>query len=298
MKAFNPQQTDTEVFHHLMMNTVAPRPIAFVSSVSAAGVVNLSPFSFFSCFPSKPPVLVFSPARHPQDKETLNTLRDAQETGELVINIGNFGLVEQMALTATPTQSGIDEFKKVGLSPIASTLVKPPRVAEVPAAFECRVLEVKPLNGIHLIFCEILLLHVRENMLDNSGRAVDPTKWEGIARMGGDWYLRVTPERLFELPRFLDTQGMGIYKLPAHVLQSKVLTGSNLARLASLSSHPTQAEVQEFATEPRYRYLMQTHQHNPEEALRQVHLLAKRLLEENRLKEAWMALVLATPKGE
>ncbi|GGK65029.1 flavin reductase family protein [Rufibacter glacialis] len=298
MRTFNPKDSTTGAFHSLMLGTIAPRPIAFASTVDKEGNVNLSPFSFFNCFGSNPPILIFSPARRVRDNTGKHTLENVLETGEVVINIGNYAMVEQMSLASTEYDKGVNEFVKAGLTPVASTLVKPPRVAEAPAAFECKVLEVKPMGeqggAANLVICEAVLLHVKEEVFGTDGKTIDPAKLDAVARLGGDWYLRAQGDCMFELPKPLQNQGIGVDQLPAHIRNSAVLTGNNLARLGNTTTLPTPAEVQEFANEPMYRYLLQTHQHNPKEAERQVHLLAKKLLEEGRTLEAWKALLTLT----
>ncbi|WP_370457551.1 flavin reductase family protein [Rufibacter sp. XAAS-G3-1] len=295
MRTFDPREIPTSQFHSLMLGAIAPRPIAFASTVDLDGNVNLSPFSFFNCFGSNPAVLIFSPARRVRDNTGKHTLENVLETGEVVINIGNYALVEQMSLASTEYDKGVNEFVKAGLTPVASTLVKPPRVAEAPVAFECKVLEVKPIGeqggAANLVICEAVLLHVREEVFGADGKTIDPFKLDAVARLGGDWYLRAQGDCLFELPKPLQNKGMGIDQLPAHIKNSSVLTGNNLARLGNTQKLPTTAEIQEFRNEPIYRYLVQTHQQNFQELERQLHLLAQKLLEEGRVPEAWKALL-------
>ncbi len=278
-----------------MLGAIAPRPIAFASTVDNEGNVNLSPFSFFNCFGSNPPVLIFSPARRVRDNTGKHTLENVLETGEVVINIGNYAMVEQMSLASTEYDKGVNEFIKAGLTPAPSTLIKPPRVAEAPAAFECKVLEVKPIGdkggAANLVICEALLLHVKDEVFGEDGKTIDPFKLDAVARLGGDWYLRAQGDCLFELPKPLRNKGMGIDQLPNHIKTSSVLTGNHLARLGNTESFPTTDEISAFASEPMYRYLMQTHQQNPAELARQIHLLAKKLLEEGRVTDAWKALL-------
>ncbi|WP_225986381.1 flavin reductase family protein [Rufibacter sp. LB8] len=295
MKTFNPKDIPTGEFHSLMLGAIAPRPIAFASTVDNEGNVNLSPFSFFNCFGSNPPVLIFSPARRVRDNTGKHTLENVLETGEVVINIGNYAMVEQMSLASTEYDKGVNEFIKAGLTPAPSTLIKPPRVAEAPAAFECKVLEVKPIGdkggAANLVICEALLLHVKDEVFGEDGKTIDPFKLDAVARLGGDWYLRAQGDCLFELPKPLRNKGMGIDQLPNHIKTSSVLTGNHLARLGNTESFPTTDEISAFASEPMYRYLMQTHQQNPAELARQIHLLAKKLLEEGRVTDAWKALL-------
>ncbi|GAB2548140.1 flavin reductase family protein [Rufibacter soli] len=295
MKTFDPKEISTGEFHSLMLGTIAPRPIAFASTVDNQGNVNLSPFSFFNCFGSNPPVLIFSPARRVRDNTGKHTLENVLETGEVVINIGNYAMVEQMSLASTEYDKGVNEFVKAGLTPVPSTKVKPPRVAEAPAAFECKVLEVKPIGdqggAANLVICEAVLLHVHDEVFRTDGKTIDPVKLDAVARLGDDWYLRATGDCLFELPKPVRNKGIGIDQLPAHIRNSTVLTGNNLARLGNTEALPSEASIQEFAREPMFRYLMQTHQQNPKERERQIHLLAQRLLAESQVQEAWKALL-------
>ncbi|WP_066838398.1 flavin reductase family protein [Rufibacter ruber] len=299
MKTFNPKEIPTAEFHSLMLGTIAPRPIAFASTVDKEGNVNLSPFSFFNCFGSNPPVLIFSPARRVRDNTGKHTLENVLETGEVVINIGNYAMVEQMSLASTEYDKGVNEFVKAGLTPVASTLVAPPRVAEAPAAFECKVLEVKPIGhqggSANLVICEALLLHVQDEVFGGDGKTIDPFKLDAVARLGGDWYLRANGDSLFELPKPVRNKGIGIDQLPAHIRNSTVLTGNNLARLGNTEAIPSQEEVQAFAQDPMYRYLAQKYADNRIEMEKQMHLLAQRLLAEGRVPEAWKVLLVNSP---
>ncbi|WP_232058364.1 flavin reductase family protein [Nibribacter ruber] len=301
MKVFDPKEISTGEFHALMLGAIAPRPIAFASTVDKEGNVNLSPFSFFNCFGSNPPVLIFSPARRVRDNSGKHTLDNVLETGEVVINICNYAIVEQMSLASTEYDRGVNEFTKSGLTPVASTLIAPPRVAEAPAAFECKVLEVKPIGdkggAANLVICEAVLLHVNENILGPDGKKIDPFKLDAVARLGGDWYLRANGDCLFELPKPLQSKGMGIDQLPAHIRTSKVLTGNNLARLGNTEAMPTPEELRAYEHEPMLRYMLQTHAQDTQEQERQLHLFAQKMLEEGRVQDAWKVLLLAQPKG-
>src|SRR4051812_36198963 len=139
----NPKEIKTGELHSFMLNAIAPRPIAFASTIDKDGKPNLSPFSFFNAFGSKPPIVVFSPARRVRDNTTKHTLQNIYETMEVVINVVNFTMVQQMSLASSDFPKGINEFEKSGFTPIPSTLVKPFRVKESPVQMECKVLEVK-----------------------------------------------------------------------------------------------------------------------------------------------------------
>src|SRR5690606_445210 len=185
MKTINPKETKTAEVHALLLGAIAPRPIAFASTVDEEGNVNLSPFSFFNVFSAKPPIVVFSPARRVRDNTGKHTLENVMTTKEVVINICNYDMVEQMSLASTEYNKGVNEFIKAGLTEVASDKVKPPRVKEAPVAFECRVNDVISLGpeggSGNLVICEVLLIHVNENILDEDGK-ISPYKLDAVAR--------------------------------------------------------------------------------------------------------------------
>ncbi|WP_161890513.1 flavin reductase family protein [Pontibacter russatus] len=296
MKSLDPQQTQASVLYALMAGVVAPRPIAFASTVDEEGNVNLSPFSFFNLFSSKPPMLVFSPLSRMRDNSSKHTLQNIQATKEVVINIGNYGLVEQMSLASTEYDRGINEFLKSGLTPVKSERVKPPRVKEAPAAFECKVRDVITLGeeggAGHLVLCEVLLLHISEDILDEQGR-VDPYKLDAVARMGGDYYLRATKENIFELPKPLRSKGMGVDQLPEFIRNSSLLTGNNLGRLGNTEKMPSPEEVAAFKSNPLVAYILTKHRDNPDIQRGELEKLGKKLLDDNQVQDAWKVLLLS-----
>src|SRR6188474_947554 len=135
----NPKEIKIGELHSFMLNAIAPRPIAFVSTIDKDGNPNLSPFSFFNAFGSRPPILVFSPARRVRDNTTKHTLENVYETKEVVINVVNYAMVQQMSLASCEYPKGVNEFEKSGLTPVASEIVKPFRVKESPVQMECKV---------------------------------------------------------------------------------------------------------------------------------------------------------------
>ena len=240
MISINPQDISTGKLHGYLLGAIAPRPIAFASTIDAQGNVNLSPFSFFNVFSANPPILIFSPARRVRDNTTKHTLENALETKEVVINIVNYAMVQQMSLSSTEYAKGINEFKKAGLTEVASDVVKPPRVAEAPVQFECKIKEVVSLgdNGGagNLIICEVVKLHINEAILDSEGK-IDPVKIDTVARMGGNWYNRAK-EGIFEVPKPLSTLGIGVDLLPESLRNSRVLNGNDLGMLANIEQLP------------------------------------------------------------
>ncbi len=204
IKSFDPELLETRDVHRLLSSSIAPRPIAFASTIDAKGNVNLSPFSFFNVFSSNPPILIFSPARRVRDNTTKHTLQNAEETKEVVINIVDFSIVEQMSETSKEYDKGVNEFTETGLTEVPSIKVKPPRVKESPVSFECVVENIVSL-GEHggagqLIIAKVVHIHVKSDLLDENGQ-IDSEKLDLVARLGGDWYTRVTEESMFKLEK-------------------------------------------------------------------------------------------------
>lgn len=252
MKTVYPQEIPTAEFHGLLLGTIAPRPIAFVSTIDQNGNVNLSPYSFFNAFSVNPPVLIFSPARRVRDNTIKHTLENAQKTRELVINIVNHDMVEQMSLASTEYDKGVNEFIKAGLTEASSEKVKPPRVAESPASFECKVREVVELGNHggagNLVICEVLVAHFQDYIF-NENDQIDPLKLDLVARAGGNWYCRVNEYNLFEIEKPVRTKGIGIDQLPHSIRESNILTGNNLAQLANIEKLPTLEDLIEIKLE-------------------------------------------------
>lgn len=268
----DPKEIPVGKMHSYLLGAVAPRPIAFASTIDKEGNINLSPFSFFNCFGANPPILIFSPARRGRDNTTKHTYENVLEVPEVVINIVNYAMVQQMSLASTEYPKGVNEFVKAGLTQVSSSLVKPPRVGEAPVAFECKVLQVIETGtegaAGNLVICEVVLAHIKDEILDAEGR-IDPFKIDAVARMGGDWYCRANAEALFKVPKPLEKIGIGIDQLPAAIRNSKVLTGNDLGMLANVEKLP---ESDGFSEDPV------------------VHAAVQRLLEQGRLDEAWVLL--------
>ncbi len=248
MKTIDPKSISTAAFHAYMLAAVAPRPIALASTINRAGEVNLSPFSFFNAFSSNPPTLIFSPARRVRDNTTKHTLDNVLEQPEVVIHVVTEDIVHQVSLSSTEYGRGVNEFVKAGFTQVPSALVKPPRVAEAAVAFECKVTQVIPLGQSggagNLILCEVLLIHVREDILDTNGK-IDPLKINLVGRMGADFYSRAFGEALFEVEKPITRLGIGIDALPAHIRQSRILTGNELAQLANVEVLPTLTDLED-----------------------------------------------------
>lgn len=286
-------------FYQFLIGSVAPRPIAFASTISAVGAVNLSPYSFFNLVSANPPMLVFSPTSRGRDNSAKDTLRNVREVAEVVINICDYPLVEQLSLASAEYPAGINEFGKAGLTEAKSDRVRPPRVAECPVALECVVEQIitlgdGPGHG-NLVLCRVVQGHFREDILLEGKPGIDPHKFEAVSRLGGDWYSRLRPSTLFTVARPNRQLGIGFDELPAHIRLSNVLTGNHLARLANTerAALPTPVQVAEVRHEPQVAQLLATHADDPAAQRHQLALLARQWLEEGRVAEAWRVLLLA-----
>ncbi|MBL7926663.1 MAG: flavin reductase family protein [Bacteroidia bacterium] len=294
MLTVNPATIKTSDLHAYMLAAIAPRPIAFASTVDAAGKPNLSPFSFFNAFGSKPPVLVFSPARRVRDNTTKHTLQNVLATKEVVINVVNYAMVQQQSLASTEYEAGVNEFIKAGLTPVASELVKPFRVKESPVQMECKVLDVIETGNQggagNLIVCEIMLMHINETILDVNQK-IDPYKIDLVARLGGDWYCRASGNALFEVAKPLTTKGMGIDQLPEQIRNSQILTGNDLGKLGNTEHIPTTDEIKMFEQENEGILLKQQLQQVAGNKDAQ-HRMAQSLLQNGKVKQAWFVLMM------
>jgi flavin reductase (DIM6/NTAB) family NADH-FMN oxidoreductase RutF len=294
MKTINPQEISIAEFHSILLGSIAPRPIAFVSTIDLEGKVNLSPFSFFNVFGSNPPIAIFSPARRVRGNTQKHSLENVREVPEVVINIVNYAMVEQMSLASTEYDKGVNEFVKAGFTPMASTLIKPPRVAESPVAFECKVkqiIETGTEGGAgNLIVCEIVLAHINEEVLNEAGK-IDQHKIDLVGRLGGDWYVRASGNALFEIEKPLAKKGIGVDQIPENIRLSTILTGNNLGKLGNVEQMPSPAEVQAFAKELNLSQLKNQFQNDKNGLAVYLHQLAQSYLANNETEKAWKVLL-------
>ncbi|WP_067037780.1 flavin reductase family protein [Allomuricauda sp. CP2A] len=283
IKTIDPSQVSQPELHSILLTAVAPRPICFASTVDKEGNVNLSPFSFFNVFSSNPPVMIFSPSRSGRDNTLKHTHENIVEVPEVVINIVNHDMVEQMSLSSTAYDKGINEFVKAGFTQVPSEKVKPPRVGEAPVSFECSVMEVIELaqtpGAGNLIIVKVELIHVNDDYFTNG--ILDTEKLDLVGRMGGSWYIRAIKDALFEVPKPLRTHGIGVDALPKGIRESEVLTGNNLGRLGNLERIPATKEIKVIIEKEGLQNASKT----------ELHTLAKQLLEEGDTIKA-MALLL------
>lgn len=261
-KTFRPQDLEIQEIHSFLLSSIAPRPIAFVSTVDAGGRVNLSPFSFFNVFSANPPILVFSPARRGRDNTVKHTLENVLETKEAVINIINFGMVHQASLASHEFDKGVNEFAKSGFREEPSLNVRPPRVYEAPVSYECKVVDVIPLGkeggAGNLVICEVVCFHVRESYLQDSGR-LDDYKLDLVGRMGASYYAHASPDAMFEIAKPSRHPVIGVDNLPHFVMDSEYLNDGHRARLASMEDLPSTQEWVEYYGEEYVQEIMDTH---------------------------------------
>lgn len=278
-KDLSPQQTQM-----FLQYAVAPRPIAFVSTIDEEGNVNLSPFSFFNLFSSNPPILVFSPARRVRDNTTKHTLDNVLKIKECTINIVNYDMVQQTSLSSTEYPKGVNEFVKSGFTELKSDFIRPPRVKEAPVQFECIVRDVIALADTpgagNLVLAEVVAMHIADDVLDADGK-IDQLKMDHVARLGGDWYSRVTKESLFQVAKPLTTMGIGVDALPSYIRNSKVLTGNNLGQLGNVENIPFLTDEEKIEFQRIYGKLSEN----------QVHLVAKEFLDNANVVDAWKLLL-------
>ena len=248
MIAIHPAELSTSQLHGYLLGAVGPRPIAFASTIDSDGRPNLSPFSFFNVFSANPPVLIFSPARRVRDNTTKHTLNNVLAIKEVVINVVNYDMVQQMSLASTEYGEGENEFIKSGLTMVPSDMVRPFRVGESPVQFECKVTKVEHLGkeggAGNLIFSEVVKIHIHKSILDPQG-AIDHSKIDQVARMGGNWYSRAKVG-MFEVPKPLSTRGIGVDNLPEIIRTSTVLTGNDLGMLGNVEALPGKKEIDAF----------------------------------------------------
>ena len=279
MKSLEPKDLKTAELHAFLLSAVAPRPISFASTIDISGNVNLSPFSFFNVYSSKPPIMVFSSNRSGKTGETKDTYKNIKEVPEVVINIVTYDMVQQASLSSVAYPRGVNEFIKAGFTMLPSDIVKPPRVAESPVQFECKVNQVIELGqeggAGNLFICEILKLHINENVLNEAGTKIDPLKMNQVGRCGDDFYVRLNESSLFMVPKPVTTIGIGIDAIPDWIRNNAILSGNDLGMLGNVEQLPT-----------TINYKGQEDQINKERLLK-----AKVCLNENNVEAAWKILV-------
>ncbi len=288
--SFDPHDIAHKDLHQFIVGMVAPRPIAFVSTIDENGIANLAPYSFFNAFSSNPPIVVFSSNRRATDNSTKDTLHNVKVTGECVINSVSYPIVRKMAVASVDFPSEVSEFDKTGLTPIPSDIVKPFRVKESPSSMECRVKEIITLGDQggagHLVVCEVVRIHVAKDVLMENNR-IDPHKMDLMGRLGRAYYVRCSGDAIHTIVQEYKPVSIGYDQLPEHIKRSEVLTGNDLGRLAGRTSFPNDdllASLREQA--------------DVKEALNQVqsglalHVLAKQYIDRDEVETGFGILLL------
>jgi flavin reductase (DIM6/NTAB) family NADH-FMN oxidoreductase RutF len=295
MLSVNPKEVKHSLFHSYLVGAIAPRPIAFASTLDKDGNPNLAPFSFFNVFSGNPPILVFSPARSGRTGHHKHTYENIKEYPEVVINVVSYSMVEQTSLASTEYPKGVNEFVKAGFTAIASEMVKPLRVKESPVQLECKVKQVIELGDNpgagNLIICEVVLMHIDESILDKDNH-IDPHKIDLVGRMGANWYVRAANNALFEVQKPNANIGIGYDAIPAHIRNSHLLSGNDLGKLANITAIPAKEEVEEFHNTPLVKEVLENCGKDYEKLSTNLYNIAKQFLAENKVNEAWKVLSL------
>ena len=278
IKTIDVKSGETTGLYQYLSAAVTPRPIAFVSTIDKDGNKNLSPFSFFNVFSVNPPILVFSPVRRVRNNTSKHTLENVHQLKECVISLVNEDITQQVSLASCDFNAETNEFEKAGFTEVKSDLVAPSRIKESPVNFECKVNKVITLGqeggAGSLVLCEILKMHIDEAILDENGN-IDPFKLNIVSRLGSNWYGKTTKESLYEIAKPISRIGMGIDNLPENIKNSKILTGNELAILASAENIP---ERKEFSLRDKKN-------------TKEKHILAKELLSQEKSGDAWQILL-------
>jgi flavin reductase (DIM6/NTAB) family NADH-FMN oxidoreductase RutF len=321
MLHYLPKDLPVPKLHQLLLGGIGPRPIALVSTISVDGILNLTPFSFFNCFGSNPPIVAFSPSRRGKDGSFKNTYLNLINNKECVVQSVTYSMVNQVNLASTEFAPEIDEFVKSGLTPIDSDLVKPKRVKESPFQMECIMREMRSFgNGgasPNIAICEVLKLHISEDIVKNG--VIHPDDIDLVGRMSADYYSRASGDSIFELIQPKYNIGVGYDYLPAFIKESHIYSANNLGTFATSQSIPDKSDVKifieeyenkkienfEFSEEAFYRY----QRHNDFERMLKVamcfvkenhhktktflELTAKCAIEHNNSDFAWKVAVYA-----
>ena len=278
MLTIDPKTEKTSLVHKYILGAVAPRPIAFASTLDSDGNLNLSPFSFFNAFSANPPILIFSPARRVRGNTIKHTLENVIETKEVVIGIVTAEMAQQVSLSSCDFEKGVNEFEKAGFTAVKADSVTPYLIKESPVNFECKMNEVIALGkeggAGNLVICEVLKIHIDEAILD-ADENIDPLKLNALSRLGGNWYGKATKDSLFQLEKPIGKISMGFDNLPKEIRNSSILSGSDLAILASLEEIPAKTDFLE----------------REGKNIAEKHTLAKKYLSQGNVNDAWQVLL-------
>jgi flavin reductase (DIM6/NTAB) family NADH-FMN oxidoreductase RutF len=242
-------------------------------------------------FSSNPPIVIFSPARRVRDNTTKHTLQNVIDVPEVVINIVTYDMVHQTSLSSCEYGKDVDEFEKAGFTKEAATIVKPPMVKESKAKLECKVLEVKSLGeeggAGQLVICEVICMHIADELFTADNK-LDQTKINHVARLGGDWYCKVSEDNLFKVEKPNTKLGIGIDALPESIKNSKILTGNHLGQLGNVHEMPV---VDPSFDDEHLKNIVQYFSLNQTDMEKETHSYAAKLLNEGKVAEAWQVLL-------
>jgi len=286
-ESFLPDKLNSKDLHQLIIGGVSPRPIALVSSISENDRTNLAPYSFFNAISSNPPVLVFSISHGPADRPDKDTLINLRSRPECVINIVDSNMAKQMSLCSVAYRHGTSEFKKAGLSELKSDLVSSSRVKESPVQFECTVRDILELGkhpgAANLVLCDVVKIHINKAVMNTEKPRIDPWSLKTIGRLGRSYYVSVEGDNIFEMYQAVKPDCLGFDGLPDSVRHSSVLTGSEIATLASCYTLPGKEDVLDFCNKENIVPGL-----TPEE----YHLKAKQLLSDNKKQDALYCVMI------
>ncbi len=293
MLTVDPKNTKTADLHQYLLGAVSPRPIAFASTISEDGTPNLAPYSFFNCFSSNPPIVIFSSNRRVRNNTTKDTLANVEANKEVVINVVSHSIVQQMAVASIEYPSDVSEFDKAGLTPLAAEKVKPFRVAESPVQMECIVREIIPLaetpGAGNLIVCEVVLMHIHEAVLDQEGK-IDPQRIDLMGRMGRAFYCRASGDAVHKIFQPVTQLGIGADQLPQAIRNSHILSGNDIGQLAALEQLPNEADIAAARSSDAVKRLAESM--SGETLLEHIHRSAKQKIKEGDVAGA-LALLSA-----
>jgi flavin reductase (DIM6/NTAB) family NADH-FMN oxidoreductase RutF len=250
-KSLNPKDISVLEVQKLLLGGVSPRPIALVSTISENGEPNLSPFSFFNAFGANPPVVAFSASRRIRDATLKDTYNNIMRTKECVIQSVSYDMVEQVNLSSTEYETGINEFVKSGLTPIPSVIVNPPRVKESPFQMECKLLQMINVGNDkgsgNIAICEVVYFHFLEDILKDG--IIYPDYIDLVARNSGDFYTRASGDSIFKVEKPIGKKCIGYDNLPDFIKKSNIYTANNLAKFANVEVIPSINDINDFIKE-------------------------------------------------
>jgi flavin reductase (DIM6/NTAB) family NADH-FMN oxidoreductase RutF len=223
--------------------------------------------------------MVFSSNRSGKTGDIKDTYKNIKEVPEVVINIVTYEMVQQTSLASVAYPRGVNEFIKAGFTMLPSENIAPPRVAESPVQFECKVNQVIELGqeggAGNLFICEILKMHINQNVLNDAGTKIDPLKMNQVGRCGDDYYIKLDKVSLFEVPKPVSTIGIGVDALPLWIIKNHILSGNDIGMLGNVEAIP-------------FEIVYDGNDEN-ENTLRLEN--AKELLNSKNVSEAWKVLI-------